>query len=430
MSTHPAVQLAQALVRIPSFTPVHSIHRTAGRNTLQLLNQHARASGATTKWLKFSGDHEKWDYPVDNLYVEWTFGNPDCSPAANLCFIGHTDVVPLGDESAWTHPPFGGEIVNHYLYGRGATDMKGAVAAFFSAVATAAARGKLANMRLGAIITTDEEWAAVNGTRKVLHWLKKSGKSYDAFLVGEPSSTDVVGSHIKLGRRGSINGKLVVKGTQGHAAYPDSFINPNHTLALALSILDNHPFNDRTPHMPASNFETIWLNSGDPDATAVIPGSAEAGWNVRFTPRYTPQQVVEALQTALAHPPGWAQRHPATPFLPSVTVQANLHSVSLPYRSTPGNLTAKLREAIRVINAQAPEINCDGGTTDGRFVHEHFPNAEVVEFGPAECGGLTYDGKMPADYRQRGGMHQVDERIALADLEGLHDIYRRLLENY
>jgi succinyl-diaminopimelate desuccinylase len=415
------LSLAQELLRIPSLTPTAPELLPAAQATLDVLERHAQASGAHTVRLAASGGHTKWGYTVDNLYAEWSKG----APQRSLCFIGHTDVVAPGHGESWSAPPFAGEIRDGFLYGRGATDMKGAVAAFFTAVEEALPNHD--GVRVAAIITTDEEWAAINGARHVLRWLKQENKGYDAFLVGEPSSRDKLGTHVKIGRRGSLVGRLVASGVQGHAAYPQSFVNPNRALTLASTILQGLTWDDATPSMPATQFQPVALQSGGFQASAIIPGQAEALWNIRFTPRQKPEDLVARLQTALAEPPGWALGHPDAALLAQVSVHGNMDTVSQPYLSQPGPLTATTLSAIVEVVGLEPVLDCTGGTTDGRFVPMFFPEAEIVELGPPECGGM---GPGDDSYGQKGGMHQADERIALDDLAGLQRIYRVLLEKY
>lgn len=418
------VTLTQQLVKIPSITAIDSKDYTYSEQTLDLLEKHAAESGAQTWRLPSEGGHSKWSYQVDNLYAEWTFG----TPKRHLVFMGHTDVVPAGDAAAWSSPPFSPEIRDGFLYGRGTTDMKGAVASFFCAMAESAPF--LKDITIGAIITADEEWAAINGSRHVLSWLKDQGRNPDAVIVGEPSSRDALGTHIKLGRRGSLVGYLTSNGVQGHAAYPEAFKNANRGLSLAMTILQSVKFDDAYPAMPATNFEPIATQSGDFNASAIVPGEAKAMWNIRYTPRQTPQGLVDLLKQKLENPPEWAMHHPDYDALRDVTLTGNLDTASLPYVSEPGLLTECASSAIQEITGQAPQQDCSGGTTDGRFVPVFFPKAEIVEIGPPERGGLNPDGSQPQDYLTHGGMHQVDERIALDDLVRLQKIYSSVITKY
>jgi len=422
-------QLLIDLIQIPSITPVKEEQRSAAQDTLKALQQQLSHTGASFDWLSYSGGHDKWGYAVDNLYIEWTFGKPEY----HLCFLGHTDVVPVGNIDRWSVEPFSAAKKDGWIYGRGATDMKGAIAAYAIAVSEIAQRqaqlpeGEQLNLTLSMIITTDEEWAAVNGTDKVLAWLARSGKTPNAFIVGEPSSQDILGSHLKLGRRGSLCGTIVAKGVQGHAAYSDLFVNPNRALGLALSILQTHSFDDARADFPKSQFEIIALDSGDFNATAIVPAEASALWNCRFTPSYTPQEIYERLKAVLANPPDWAQNHPDFHLLSNIEIKANIDTVSIPYYAPAGEICAMAVEAIQEVVHSSPILDGSGGTTDGRFIHKYFPEAEIIELGLPEKGGMAHGDQQSPAYGKQGGMHQVDERCLEKDLHGLYDIYYSIL---
>lgn len=422
-----AVELAIRLIRIPSLTPVTPDLRPAARACLTVLSEFLGAAGARCEWLTFSGGHERWGYPVDNLYAEWG----DAQSDKRLCFIGHIDVVPPSDLSLWSADPYSGVASGGFIHGRGATDMKGAVAAFTAAAAGFAASrnaaGKPANVSL--IVTADEEWAAVNGVRRVLDWMRAGGKRASAFVVGEPSSEEVFGSAIKIGRRGSLCGTLEAAGVQGHAAYPELFRNPNRALSLALAILHTHRWDDGESGMPATNFETIATAGGDFAATAIVPGEAKALWNIRFTHRQTVSKLVSELQHFLDRPPAWAMSHPDIDFLKTITVRANMDTAAMPYFSPPGQLAALAKAAVSARAGREPSLDAKGGTTDGRHVHLYFPQAEIIELGLPECGGLTGD-QHPAIFRKQGGMHQADECCANKDLQTLTWCYWDLLQAY
>lgn len=422
------LNLLTQLIKIPSFTPVEAKHSPAASQTLDILEQWLIKSGAQCTRLTFKGGHKKWGYPVDNLYVEWTFGKPNY----HLCFLGHTDVVPVGDASGWSVDPFAATQKDGWLYGRGTTDMKGAIAAYAVAVQGLVkqleAESNCTNLRISMVITTDEEWAAINGTDKVLAWMKDNLRTPNAFLIGEPSSQNTLGSHIKIGRRGSLCGTLTATGVQGHAAYSDLFVNPNRALCLATSILQTHQFSDQKANFPASQFEIIALNSGDFNATAIIPGQARALWNSRFTPDYTPQDILDLLNQIIANPPKWAQQHPDFHLLAKVQIEANIDTASQPYYSVPNTLAKLASTSIQEAVGTKPVLDGSGGATDGRFIHTYFPKAEIIELGLPEKGGMCL-GHQAEDYGTVGGMHQVDERCLLSDLYGLHDIYRLLLKS-
>ena len=419
------IALTQALVKIPSVTAIDRKDYPASRQCLQLLADAGLATGATVEWLSYEGGHPKWYYPVDNLYIEWRFGQAD----RHLCYMGHLDVVPPGDVAQWHMDPFAGHIKDGYLYGRGVTDMKGSVAAFLTAISANMPELQASDLRIGMIVTMDEEWAAINGSRKVLEWLQSKDITPDAFIVGEPSSQDILGTHIKIGRRGSLCGTLQISGIQGHAAYQGAFENPNRALALAMSILNAHRFNDGGDDFPATNFEAIALKSGDFNASAVVPGQAEMLWNIRYTPDHTPASLEALVQELLQSPPDWARTHPDARLLANVTVVANKDTASLPYRSTPDELARTAHAAIFETLGLTAEIDGSGGTTDGRFAAMLFPKAEIIELGLPERGGII-KGNKPADYLTRGGMHQVDERASVDDLHNLQRIFGRIVVNY
>jgi succinyl-diaminopimelate desuccinylase len=416
--------LARDLIRIPSLTPITNDLRPDAAKSLSLIKGFCEAAGARCEWLAFEGGHPRWDYPVDNLHVEW--GDP--SEPGGLCFLGHTDVVPPGDLAAWRHDPFSGVVEDGLLHGRGATDMKGAVAAFVVAAATVAAEMNRSGKRrpVSLVITTDEEWAAVNGTRRVLQWMHETGRRPSAFVVGEPSSEEHLGAAVKLGRRGSLCGTLHASGVQGHAAYPGLFHNSNRALSLAIAILHSYRWADGDQEMPSTNFETIAMQSGDFGATAIVPGAAQALWNIRFTHRETPLTLTRKLQELLDNPPQWAMDHPDAQMLSNLTLAANSDTAAMSYYSPPGALAALARDVVSRNAGRVPAFDCKGGTTDGRFIHAVFPQAEIIELGLPECGGLT-QARDGGEFGKAGGMHQVDERCSVSDLQTLMWCYRDLL---
>jgi succinyl-diaminopimelate desuccinylase len=418
------VEVARDLVRIPSLTPVTRDLQPAARQSLAYLKAFLETAGARCEWLTFAGGHARWDYPVDNLYAEWG----DAGASEGLCFLGHTDVVPPGAAQAWSRDPYSGAVEGGFLYGRGATDMKGAVAAFAVAAEAFAqeCRQTGRSPEVSLILTTDEEWAAVNGTRRVLEWMQASGKRPSAFVVGEPSSEEFFGASLKIGRRGSLCGTLTATGIQGHAAYPALFENPNRALSLALTVLHSLDWHDAEPGVPATNFETVAARSGDFGATAIIPGEAHALWNIRFTHRQTPPTLAAKLQETLDNLPPWAKDHPDGGTLGKLHLAVNLDTAAMPYYSPPGPF-ASLAQIILARRAKRePLLDAKGGTTDGRFIHAYFPHAEIIELGLPECGGLTR-ADHPETFGRLGGMHQADECCSVTDLQMLMDCYRDVL---
>lgn len=417
-----AVLLTQELVRVPSVTAVDPALRAESQKALKILADYARAHGATVTDLSYSGGHPKWDYAVDNIFIDWVVGKPE----KHLCYLGHIDVVPPGDASRWRDDPFSGIIRDGYLYGRGTTDMKGSVAAFATAVESALP--KIQNARISMVITADEEWAAINGTRKVLAWMADQGMKPDAFIVGEPSSHDHLGTHIKVGRRGSLVGTFNIQGVQGHAAYQELFDNPNRALALAVTILNSRIWNDGNENFPNTNFEAVAVKSGDFGASAVIPGTAELMWNIRFTPSQTPDGLEKWILDTLANPPQWAKDHPDFDRLKNIKVTANKDTASMPYYKAPDALADAATSAVKSHAHICAKLDGSGGTTDGRFVSTHFPDAEIIELGLPERGGIA--GEKPQDYLAKGGMHQADERAALKDIVNLRLIFEDTIGNY
>lgn len=416
-----AIALAQQLIRIPSLTPIDPEARPAAAASLDCVQSYLETRGASCHRLTFEGGHAKWTYPVDNLYATW--GNPGAS--AHLCFIGHTDVVPPGDNRLWSEDPYSGEIHDGFLHGRGATDMKGAVAAFCVAAAHCATSPLAsAPIRISLILTTDEEWAAVNGVRRVLEWMRAQGEIPTMFIVGEPSSRERFGTHIKVGRRGSLCGRLVVRGVQGHVAYPGLHENPVRALNLALTILNAHRWNDALPGMPETNFEAVALVAGDPGVTAIVPACAEATWNIRFTHQQSVECLLANLQRLLSDPPNWARAHPDCNLLSGIEIIGNTHSVSLPYYSPPSQLAQLVAQVVALETGRCPVMDAAGGTTDGRFVHNYFPEAEILELGLPESGGVPINDEKSG---LQGGMHQVGERCALSDLAVLTHCYAAIL---
>jgi succinyl-diaminopimelate desuccinylase len=409
--------LACDLVKIPSLTPISPQLLPAAKQSLDCLQAFLEGAGAVCHRLAFQGGHEIWSYPVDNLYAEWS-GD---AASGHLCFVGHTDVVPPGDLTLWKYDPFSGVIRDGFLWGRGATDMKGAIAAFSAAAASFARSDPRHPPKVSLLITTDEEWAAVNGTCRVLEWMCLNRRPPSVFLIGEPSSPNHLGSHIKVGRRGSLCGVLRAKGIQGHAAYPELFENPNRALTLALTILCAQRWGDSVEGMLPTAFEAIALASGDFNATAIIPGEAQALWNIRFTPQQTVDKLLASLQALLEDPPDWASNHPNRADLAHVTITGNIDTASMPYYSPPSRFAALVSQSLLATTGQAPVLDAGGGTTDGRFIHPLFPGAEIVELGLPENGGA--ESLRPAS----GGMHQVDERCSVADLGRLTQCYATIL---
>ncbi len=379
------VAFAQALIRCPSVTP-----EDAG--ALEVLEVALKPAGFACHRLTFA---EPDTLPVHNLFA--CIG--DVGP--HLCFAGHTDVVPPGDESLWLHPPFEAVVDNGVLYGRGAQDMKGEVAAFLAAaldwVNEYKAAGRPLPGRLSFLITGDEEGPAINGTRKVLTWMQENGHVPDACLVGEPSCSEELGDTLKNGRRGSVNVFITCRGVQGHTAYPEKAINPVHALACLVERLTATPLDHGTPHFQPS---TVAFSTFDVDnpATNVIPAEARAVCNIRFNTEHTPASLERHLR-ALA---GAIEAQTGARFDIVMKVSGEA------FITEGGLIVDVVREAVQAETGIVPVLSTGGGTSDARFIKDYCP---VVEF------GLVND-----------TIHQVNERVPVDDLWRLKAIYRRIID--
>jgi succinyl-diaminopimelate desuccinylase len=374
-----AAALAAELIRRPSVTP-----RDEG--ALDLLAARLKALGFACHRLAFGEGAAR----IENLYARRGSGRP------NLCFAGHTDVVPTGPVEAWSFDPFAGGLRDGVLCGRGAVDMKGAIAAFVAAAEEfLATRGDRLEGSISLLITGDEEGAAVNGTKKVLEWLQARGETLDACVVGEPTSARVLGDMVKIGRRGSLTGRLTVEGVQGHTAYPHLADNAAHRLVHMLSALIATELDHGSRHFEPSTLQVSTIDIGNP-ATNVIPARAQAVFNARFNDLWTSEKLKRWI----------AERLDAAGGRYTLDVSVSGESFLTP----PGIVSDCLGEAIRHVTGLTPELSTTGGTSDARFIQAHCP---VAEFGLV---GLT--------------MHKIDERVDLADLAALSAIYREFLERF
>ncbi len=332
--------------------------------------------------------------PVENLYARIGGEKP------NLVFAGHTDVVPPGDEAAWHHPPFAGEIAGDRLYGRGAVDMKGGIACFVAAATDylAANGGKPKRGSISLLITGDEESVAVNGTVKLLQWAAERGEKFDHCLLGEPSNVEKLGDTIKAGRRGSLNGTLIVTGRQGHVAYPDRADNPIRGLVALIAALQA-PLDDGSAQFAPSNLEFTSIDVGNPTVN-LIPGEARARFNIRYNDHHS-QTALKMLLERRAHDAAGGRVHYAFEWQPS---NADV------FVTKPGPFTDLAAAAIAEVTGRKPKLSTTGGTSDARFIKDYCP---VLEFGLV---GQT--------------MHSVDECTPVADLVTLTAVYRRIIEKY
>lgn len=372
-----AIDLTRELIRRPSVTP-------ADAGAMDIVEQTLSGLGFTCRRMKFG--------EIENLYARYGTSAP------NLCFAGHTDVVPVGDASAWSQGAFDAEVVDGVLIGRGAVDMKSAIAAFAAASAKAIAAGQVTGS-LSFLITGDEEGVATHGTRMVVEALDIEDELISHCVVGEPSSSEAFGDMIKVGRRGSINAEITVQGVQGHVAYPHRAANPVPVLLRILLRLQDRVLDAGYPEFQPSNLEITQIDVPN-TATNIIPGTARARVNIRFNPHHTGaglERWIEAEARAETHE-----------FEGSVAVVSQLSGEA--FLTEPGPFTDLVAAAVYDTAGRSPELSTTGGTSDARFIRTLCP---VVELGLV---GTT--------------MHQVDERAPVAEILQLQAVYERLIERY
>lgn len=377
------VKIAQDLIRCPSVTPDEGGALTYLQNLLEKV-------GFVTHRVPFSDENS---YDVDNLYARFGTGKP------HFCYGGHTDVVPVGDEDAWTQDPFGGKIVDDLLYGRGAEDMKGSVAAFAAAAINFISKKPDFDGSISLLITGDEEADSINGTIKVIEWAHQRGEAIDACIVGEPTNADYIGSTIKIGRRGSLSARLTVNGVQGHVAYPGGADNPVTAALPLLSSLTDTPFDDGSASFPPTNLEVTSVDVGNP-ASNVIPARLTARFNVRFNDRWDEETLTRELERLLREAAPEGASYEFVPVKP----------VSEVFLTTADNLIAPLQEAIQTVTEHTASLSTAGGTSDARFIKNYCP---VIEF------GLVFN-----------TLHKVDECTPVADIETLSRVFENFLERY
>jgi succinyl-diaminopimelate desuccinylase len=379
------VALAAELIRRPSVTP-------KDEGALDIVAGRLERLGFECHRLVFEepGPNGEKTAPIANLYARLGAGRP------NLCFAGHTDVVPPGPADAWSFEPFAASVSDGVLCGRGAVDMKGAIAAFIAAAERfIAGRDAAFAGSISLLITGDEEGVAVNGTKKVLDWLRERGEIIDACVVGEPTSAEALGDMIKIGRRGSMTGRLTVDGVQGHVAYPHLTDNAAHRLVALLGALTASTLDAGTEHFQPSSLQVTTIDIGNP-ATNVVPGQARATFNIRFNDRWTSGVLKAWVSEKLAAVGGRYQ----------VAWEVSGESFLVP----PGPVSECLGAAIGAVTGRTPELSTTGGTSDARFIHAYCP---VAEFGLV---GQT--------------MHKADERVEIADITSLTAIYEGFLERF
>jgi succinyl-diaminopimelate desuccinylase len=376
------IAILQALIRCPSVTPEEG-------GALQYLAALLGEAGFETQIVRFSEP----DAPdVDNLFARIGEGEP------HLAFAGHTDVVPPGDLTRWRFDPFSGEIADGMIFGRGAADMKGGVAAFAAAALNHVARFGPPQGSLSMLITGDEEGPAVNGTVKLLDWAAAQGEHFSHCIVGEPTNPNALGDMIKIGRRGSLNGEVVVTGRQGHSAYPHLAENPLPTIARIVSALSDIVLDTGNAHFDRSELVVTSVDVGN-TAFNVIPGEARARFNVRFNDIWTPQTLHARLDTVIRTAAGNAKAE-------LICQPCN----SLAFITAPDRFVETVSGAIQAETGRTPVLSTSGGTSDARFIRNYCP---VVEFGLV---GQT--------------MHAFDEHVAVADVETLTRIYEGIIEAY
>jgi succinyl-diaminopimelate desuccinylase len=383
MSADP-LAIARDLLRCPSVTPEEG-------GALAYLERTLKAAGFTVHRMTFK---EPDADDVQNLYAR--IG--DAAP--NLVFAGHTDVVPPGDVKAWKHPPFSGTVDGSQLYGRGAVDMKGGIACALAAVLDhlAANDGKPKGS-ISFLITGDEEGIAVNGTPKLLQWAAAQGEKFDHCILGEPSNQEELGDTIKIGRRGSLNGHLIVTGRQGHVAYPQRADNPIRGLVTIVSALQAEPLDAGSAQFAASHLEFTSLDVGNKTVN-LIPGEARARFNIRFNDCHT----LDSLKALI-------EQRAAKAAAGKIKFAFKWEPSNAPvFLTQPGPFTDLVVNAVKDVTGRKPELSTTGGTSDARFITAHCP---VVEFGLV---GQT--------------MHATDERVPIADLRALTTIYRKIVDRY
>ena len=383
MVTINELQLAKELIRFPTVTPIDA-------GIMKFLEKKLKTLGFKTKILEF---REKNNKPVKNLYAR--LGNK----GPNFCYAGHLDVVPAGDLKNWTVNPFKPSVKKGYLIGRGANDMKSSVAAFVSAVSNFISKGRQFNGSISLLITGDEEGVAINGTKKVVEYLRKKKEKIDFCLVGEPTNPNKLGEMIKIGRRGSMTGKLTIIGVQGHVAYPDRANNPSTALVQILKELKEIKFDNGTKDFQPTNLEITKINI-DNFADNVIPGSANAKFNIRFNNKHSSNSIKTKIDKVIKR----ISKKNKSKFNIDYSVSGEA------FLTKPNDTTYMIQDEIKKITKIKPKLSTTGGTSDARFIRKIAP---CLEFGLV---GKT--------------MHKVDEAVSLSDLKKLTLIYSNILKNY
>jgi len=373
-----AVELTRDLIRRPSVTP-------ADAGAMDVVEAALAGLGFACRRMKFG--------EIENLYARYGSARP------NLCFAGHTDVVPVGDAAAWSQGAFDAAVVDGVLIGRGAVDMKSAIAAFVAAAAKAIDAGEVAGS-LSFLITGDEEGESTHGTKMVVEALAAEGEAIDHCVVGEPTSSQWFGDMVKVGRRGSLNADVTVEGIQGHVAYPDRAANPAPVLIDMLSRLNARRLDEGYPHFQPSNLEVTMIDMPN-TATNVIPSIARARLNIRFNPNHTGASLLEWIGAEV-------EKQLKSPFVGSIVVKASISGEA--FLTETSDFTDMIVAAVKDVTGHSPALSTTGGTSDARFIRALCP---VVELGLV---GTT--------------MHQVDERAPVEEIRQLQAVYERLIARY
>lgn len=387
-----SAQILRDLIKCPSVTPIEA-------GALDYLETHLTKLGFKVERVTFSAENTP---DVENLYARLG------TTAPHICFAGHTDVVPIGNAEDWQLGPFSGDVKDGYMYGRGAVDMKGGIACFIGAVEAYFLKSQTPKGSISFLITGDEEGPSINGTDKLLKWATDKGEVWDACIVGEPSNPENIGDMIKNGRRGSLSGKITVKGVQGHAAYPHLADNPVRGMTDLITALLQEPFDAGTDQFQPTNLEVTSVDVGN-TATNVIAAKATSIFNIRFNDTWNGDSIKNEILNRLdAGAKTEMTRHNKDD---AVNYELEwLGRVSPVFLTKDDTLINTLTKAISNITGQTPKLSTGGGTSDARFIKDYCP---VVEFGLI---GQT--------------MHQVDERTALSDLDTLTEIYLKFLNEY
>lgn len=366
------VEILHKLIRFNTITPTDN-------GCMKFISDYLQRLGFSITPLDITDEKGQ---KIHNFYAKIGQKSP------NICFAGHVDVVPV--TGGWMSPPFEGKVIDNNVYGRGAVDMKGAIAAFLSILPDVLTTYKGS---LSLLLTGDEEGPATHGTQKVVEYLLEENEKIDFCIVGEPTSVNYVGDCLKIGRRGSLNGTLIVHGDSGHVAYPHNANNPIPNMLQLLNVLEHIEFNDKTEQFDASNLEITTIDVGNPTEN-VIPGNIFARFNIRYTPKYTKESLIEYIE-ALLHFTGIKNF--------SLTWRGNAEA----FLSSPSPYTALMEESVKLVTGKALTLSTSGGTSDARFITHLCP---VIE-----CGLLN------------ATAHKVDEHVSVDDLEKLSNIYRVFL---